>query len=171
MAAQAVENAVLEAIRRLGSDQQLAAEVVRQAREHLAHRREEHGRDVAVAEAALRRLNAEVTALAGDAVISSTARVDRLLDLQGQIQAAEHRLADLITEGRELEADQFDDADAVRALAEFDPVWASLTTREQIRLVQLLVAKVGLDGRTGKVTVDFRSAGIRDLCNGTTTQR
>src|ERR1019366_5401998 len=58
-----------------------------------------------------------------------------------QIQAAEHRLADLITEGRELEADQFDDADAVRALAEFDPVWASMTTREQTRLVQLLVAK------------------------------
>jgi len=171
VAAQAVENAVLEAIRRLGSNEQLAAEVVRQAREHLAHGREEHGRDVAVAEAALRRLNTEVTAIAGDAVISSTARVDRLLDLQGQIQDAEHRLADLITEGRELEADQFDDADTVRALAEFDPVWASMTTREQTRLVQLLVAKVGLDGRTGKVTVDFRSAGIRDLCNGTTTQR
>ena len=58
----------------------------------------------------------------------------------------------------------------MRALAEFDPVWASMTTREQTRLVQLLVAKVGLDGRTGKVTVDFRSAGIRDLCNGTTTK-
>jgi site-specific DNA recombinase len=92
------------------------------------------------------------------------------LDLQGQIQAAEHRLADLITEGRELEANQFNDADAVSALAEFDPVWAALATREQVRSVQLLVAKVGLDGRNGKVTVDFRSAGIRDLCNGTTTK-
>lgn len=83
--AQAVENAMLEAIRRLGSDQQLAAEVVREAGEHLARRREEHGSDVTVAEAALRRLNAEVTAIAGDAVINATARVDRLLDLQGQI--------------------------------------------------------------------------------------
>ena len=144
--------------------------MVRQAREHLVHRREEHGRDFAVAEAALRGLNAEVSALAGDAVISPTARVDRLLDLQGQIQAAEHRLADLITEGRELEADKFEDADAVRALAEFDPVWASMTTREQTHLIQSLVAKVGLDGRTGKVTVDFRSTGIRDLCNGSTTK-
>jgi len=170
VAAQAVENAVLEAIRRLGSDQQLAAEVVRQAREQLARRREDHDKDVAVAEAALRRLNAEVTAIAGDAVINATARVDRLLDLQGQIQVAEHRLANLMTEGRELEADQFDDAPAVRALAEFDPVWASLATREQTRLVQLLVARVGLDGRNDKVTVDFRSTGIRELCNGTTTK-
>ena len=170
VAAQAVENTVLEAIRRLGSDQQLAAEVVRQAREQLARRREEHGRDVTVAEAALRRLNTEVTANAGDAVINATARVDRLLDLQGQIQAAEHRLANLMTEGRELEADQFDEANALCALAEFDPVWASLTTREQTKLVQLLVAKVGYDGRNGKVTVDFRSAGIKELCEGDTTK-
>ncbi len=170
VAAQAVENAVLDAIRRLGSDPELAAEVVRQAREQLTRMREKHGNNVAVAENTLRSLNAEVTVLAGDAVITPTARVDRLLDLQGQIQAAEHRLADLITEGRELEADQFNDADAVKALAEFDPVWAALATREQVRLVQLLVAKVGLDGRNGKVTVDFRSAGIRDLCNGTTTK-
>jgi hypothetical protein len=68
---------VLAAIRRLGSDPQLAAEVVRQAREQLTRRREEHGKDIAVAETALRHLNAEVTALAGDAVINSTARVDR----------------------------------------------------------------------------------------------
>ena len=168
VAAQAVENAVLEAIRRLGSDQQLAAEVVRQAREQLAHLREEHGKDVAVADAELRHLNAEVTKIAGDAMINATARVDRLLDLQGQIQAAEHRLADLITEGRELDADQLDDADAVCALAEFNPVWASMTTHDQTRLVQLLIAKVGYDGRNGKVTVDFRSAGIKDLCDGTT---
>lgn len=75
-----------------------------------------------------------------------------------------------MTEGRELEADQFDEADALCALAEFDPVWASLTTREQMRLVQLLVAKVGYDGRNGKVTVDFRSSGIRDLCSGAATK-
>lgn len=170
VSAQAVENAVLEAIRQMGTDPRLAAEVVREAREQLARRREEHEKDVAVAETALRRLNAEVTALAGDAVLNATARVDRLLDLQGQIQAAEHRLANLMMEGRELEADQFDEADAVCALARFDPVWASLTTREQTRLVQMLVAKVGYDGRNGKVTVDFRSAGIRDLCSGIATK-
>ncbi len=120
---------------------------------------------------ALLRLKADTTALAGDAVISPTVRVDRLLDLHCQTQAAEHHLADLITEGRELDADQFNDADAVRAPAEFDPVWASLTTREQTRLVQMSIAKVGYDGQTGKVTVDFRWAGIKDLCNGTKTPK
>jgi len=107
-----------------------------------------------------------MTTLAGDTAMSSTARVDRLVDLQRQLQDAEHRLTQLAVESRELEADQIDEADASRALAEFHPVWQELTTREQVRLVQMLVAKVGYDGQTGKVTVDFRSAGIKELCEG-----
>jgi hypothetical protein len=74
-------------------------------------------------------------------------------------------------EGRELEADQIAEAHALRAMDEFTPVWKALTTCEQIRLIQMLVAKVGYDGRTGKVTVDFRSAGIKDLCDGATSTK
>ena len=55
----------------------------------------------------------------------------------------------------------------MQALEQFDPVWNSLTWREQARLVHLLIEKVGYDGRTGKVTVSFRSAGLKELCNGT----
>jgi hypothetical protein len=32
------------------------------------------------------------------------------------------------------------------------------------QMIHLLVAKVGYDGRTGKVTVNFRSAGAKQLC-------
>ena len=171
VSAPTIESTVLEAVRRLGTNPQLAAEVVRQAREQLAHRREQHGKEVAVAEATLRRLNAETTELAGETAMNPTARVDRLVDLQRQIQDAEHRLTQLATEGRELEADDLDEADALRVLAEFNPVWKALTTREQVRLIQMLVAKVGYDGQTGKVTVDFRSAGIKELCEGTSTRK
>ena len=54
----------------------------------------------------------------------------------------------------------------MHALERFDPVWNSLTTREQARLVHLLTEKVGYYGCTGKVAVSFRSAGLKDLCNG-----
>jgi site-specific DNA recombinase len=170
VSAPTMESAVLEAVRKLGTDPQLAAEVVRQAEAQLARRREQHGKDVGVSESALRRLNAETTELAGDAAMNSSARLDRLVDLQRQIQDAEHRLSQLAVESQELEADEIDEADALGALAEFDPVWDELTTREQLRLIQMLVAKVGYDGQTGKVTVEFRSEGIRDLCAGTTAK-
>jgi site-specific DNA recombinase len=170
VSAPAMESAVLGAVRKLGTDPQLAAEVVRQAEAQLARRREQHKKEVALAESALQRLNVETTASAGDTAMNPTMRLDRLVDLQRQTQEAEHRLNLLAVETRELEADQIDEADAMRALAEFHPVLDELTTREQVRLIQMLVAKVGYDGQTGKVTVDFRSEGIRDLCAGTTTK-
>lgn len=166
VSAPAMESAVLEAVRKLGTDPQLGAEVVRQATAQLERRREQHEKDVAVAESALQRLNVETTALAGDTAMDPTARLDRLVDLQRQIQEAEHRLNLLAVETLEIETDQVDEADALRTLAEFHPVWEDLTTREQIRLIQMLVAKVGFDGPTGRLTVDFRSAGIRELCKG-----
>jgi hypothetical protein len=48
-----------------------------------------------------------------------------------------------------------------QALEQFDPVWNSLTRREQARLVHLLIEQVGYDGRTGKVTASFRSVGLK----------
>ena len=48
----------------------------------------------------------------------------------------------------------------------FEPVWNSLRTHQQTRIVNLLVERVGYDGRTGKITVAFRSQGMRELCSG-----
>lgn len=49
------------------------------------------------------------------------------------------------------------------AVAAFDPVWESLTPREQIRIVQLLIERVEYDGRASQVSLTFRPAGIRAL--------
>ena len=53
-----------------------------------------------------------------------------------------------------------------RTLAEFDAVWSSMTTKEQEQMIHLLVAKVGYDGRTGKVAVNFSNTGVKELCQG-----
>lgn len=42
-------------------------------------------------------------------------------------------------------------------------VWGSLTPREQVRVVQLLVERVDYDGSKGKVSISFRPAGIKTL--------
>jgi hypothetical protein len=63
-----------------------------------------------------------------------------------------------------LYADRINANDLRTTLAEFDSIWSSLVAKEQEQLIQLLVAKVGYDGRTGKVTVNFRSAGAKELC-------
>ena len=86
--------------------------------------------------------------------------------LQREIEAAERRLAELGPEHDEFAADQIDAGDLRHTLAEFDAIWSSMTTKEQEQMIHLLVAKVGYDGRTGKVTVSFSNEGAREICQG-----
>ncbi len=54
--------------------------------------------------------------------------------------------------------------DEIRAtLAEFDDLWASLTPKEQARIIQLLVGRIEYDGGAGTVTITFRPSGVRTL--------
>ena len=48
---------------------------------------------------------------------------------------------------------------------QFDPLWEQLSTWEQERFIRTLVEQVRYDGKTGTVTLGFRSSGIKELCN------
>ena len=54
--------------------------------------------------------------------------------------------------------------EVARALQEFDGLWRELPSREQEQVIKSLVETVSYDGRTGTVTVGFRSAGLKQLC-------
>jgi site-specific DNA recombinase len=54
--------------------------------------------------------------------------------------------------------------EVARALQEFDGLWRELSPREQEQVIKSLVERVSYDGRTGTVTVGFRSAGLKQLC-------
>jgi site-specific DNA recombinase len=71
--------------------------------------------------------------------------------VQEQIHALQHQLRD--------------DNEAARALSVFDPVWESLTPREQARVVQLLVQQVDYDGAKSKVSIAFHPTGIKTLAD------
>ncbi len=73
------------------------------------------------------------------------------------------RRGEIRAEVAALKARQVDQADLCATLARFDPIWDSLTIREQARIFQLLVERVGYDGAKGAVAITFRSSGIRSL--------
>jgi site-specific DNA recombinase len=58
-----------------------------------------------------------------------------------------------------------DEEEARQALSAFDPVWESLTPKEQARVVGLLVEGVEFDGANGNVSVAFRPTGIETLAS------
>ena len=116
----------------------------------------------------LRQSNQALAREAADTSVDSGARFDRIVGIQKEIETTERRLAELAAERKAFDSERINAEDLRRTLAEFDAIWSSLTTKEQEQLIHLLVAKVGYDGRTGKVTVNFRSAGAKELCQGKT---
>jgi site-specific DNA recombinase len=57
------------------------------------------------------------------------------------------------------------EADVEKALAAFDPLWDTLTNREQARAVELLLKEVTYDVRSGKVVITFHPSWIQSLAN------
>jgi site-specific DNA recombinase len=164
VSAQAIETAVLDSIRRIGTDPKLAEAVAAEALDQMARRRRELDQEFDTHRRSLRQFNQALAREAADTSVDSGARFDRIVGIQKEIETTEHRLTELAAERKSCDQDRINANDLRSTLAEFDSIWSSLTTREQEQLIQLLVAKVGYDGRTGKVTVNFRSAGAKELC-------
>ena len=61
------------------------------------------------------------------------------------------------------EKQRIDEKELRRTMESFDEVWKAMNLEEQRALLRQLVEKVGYDGRTGKVTVSFKSAGVKEL--------
>jgi hypothetical protein len=83
-----------------------------------------------------------------------------------EISATEERIAILTAERTGLSSNHVNADDLRQILLEFDGLWGTLTTKEQEQLIRLLIAKVGYDGRSGKITINFSHEGAKELCQG-----
>jgi len=162
-----IETFVVEHIRGIGSSREIIGEAVRRLRAKSEERLKELYRERRVLEKTLKRLHARLRKLVGESwksISSSQLTTDQLADLHDQIRDNEQRLTAIREEIIVLERETVDEKDVIRALSVFNPVWEVLSVREQSRVIRLLIERIGCDGRDGKVTVTFRSLGIKELC-------
>ena len=162
-----IERFVVEQIKAVGHDPAFLREVVDQARiqaeSHLTHLDAEQRsleRDLAQWNAEVRRLVPQIRT--SDA---ESPAVARLADLKDRIHAAERRATEVREQIVAINRNVIDHQDVAKAMSKFDPVWETLTLREQARVVQLLVERVDYDGSTGKVVMTFHPSGIKTLAN------
>ena len=161
--AQRVEDSIVERIRSLGSDSRIAAETARKVHEQIEASTRETRVELKTAEKDLNRYQRELVMVA--AMPGNGLRTDRMADLQERIQTTEQRIAELRNDLDTLEAETVSPQELKQALEAFDPIWKTLNTSEQSRIIRALVERVGYDGRTGKIAVTFRSAGFKKLCD------
>jgi len=160
--AQEIEKFIIDQIRCIGKDPALLAETMKQTRMQGQKRIKELEVEKRGLERDLKRQNAALQKLVGHLATNGTA-TDRMADLQDRIRTAEQRATqvreELIALGREL----VDEREVARALALFEPVWETLSPREQVRIIRLLVERVDYDGEKGTVSVTYHPAGIKTL--------
>jgi site-specific DNA recombinase len=112
------------------------------------------------------RWQAEIhTLVTAGANNGSTPDIPRLADLQERIRIAELRSTEINEEISALDGERVSAGEVESALAAFDPLWETLTPREQARIVQLLVQRVDYDGAEGRVSITFHPSGIKTLAD------
>ena len=87
----------------------------------------------------------------------------RKAELAEQISAGDARVCELKREIVSREQD-YVNGESDKGIEAFDVLWKALNIQEQGLLLRQLIEKVGYEGRTGKVTVSFKSASIKELC-------
>ncbi len=155
MSAPPVEEAVVESIRRVGVHPEVLAETARLARqlaEITAGLREE-----------LNRTNGRVKNLKSQIARIRNPEAARLAEIREQLAAGETRAEELRKEILRREKQRIDEKELRRTMESFEDVWKAMNLDEQRNLLRQLVEKVGYDGRTGKITVSFKSAGVKEL--------
>ena len=164
----------MEQIRGISRNPAMMGEVLRQLADQNRRSSVDSDREKAAIERELEKLAQEMGGLAGLVSSPSPAArsaTDRLAALHERAAELEQRLAGVREKTGKAESQHVDSNDLQRTLEEFDPLWEQMTPLEREKFIGALVKQVSYDGNTGTVTVEFRSGGIRSLCeNGTARQ-
>lgn len=161
-----IERFVVEQIQAIGRDPRLVAETVRQACTQVNQRTAELeteeqrlGRELLGHQRDMQKLINQLDGTNASGIGMG------LADIQDRLQTAERRLRELRDEQVRLKHELIDETEAAKALAAFDPVWKTLSLREQARLLQLLIERIDYDGRDGTISITFHPSGIKALAD------
>ena len=156
-----LERFVVEQVKVIGKDTDLLAETLAESRRQ---REEAIGKlevEKRALERELQRHNNELRKLAGKDGLAT----DRMADIQDRIRITEQRATQVREQIIALSRELVDAREVGEACSLFDPVWETLSAREQARILHLLIERVDYDGPNGKVAITFHPTGIKTLAD------
>jgi len=109
------------------------------------------------------RLDAERRNVEDAVAAGAAGMVERLKTVERELAGLDQEVADARRDLAALDAGAIDPGELEHALAEFEPLWAELSTSEKARVLALLLARVTFDGESGEVEIRFRPGGPRLL--------
>lgn len=88
--------------------------------------------------------------------------------LHERISRAEQQLTKVRSHVAEIECQRIGKEDVDAAFADFDKLWNALSSREQARVLALLVARVEFDPADSTLAISFHPSAIKTLSDGST---
>jgi site-specific DNA recombinase len=90
---------------------------------------------------------------------------DQLAELQDRVRKNQDRINQINRELDEQSPEVIDDTDVAACLEHYQVLWETLSSREQARILNLLIERIRYDGESGNESVEitYRPGGIRSL--------
>ena len=157
VSAPAVEDAVVESIRRVGIHPEVLAETTRVARQRIIEAASALREELSTTNGRIKNFKSQLARV-------RNADESRLAELGANTAKEEARAVELRKEILRHEKMLVDEKVVRRTMESFDEMWKAMNLEEQRSLLGQIVEKVGYDSRSGKVTVSFKSASMKRLC-------
>jgi site-specific DNA recombinase len=157
-----IEAVVVDQIRCIARDSGLRDEVLRQARKDVEANICELTTQRQQLECQLGRDQAEIRRLV-EVDRPSSATTARIAELHERISRAEQELTRVRNRLEDTERQQITQSDVTAAFADFDGVWNALSSREQVKVLHLLVARVEFDATDSTIAITFHPSAIKTL--------
>jgi len=156
-----IERFVVEEIRAIGRDEGLIREVVEETRRIQTERIEELSDAERLLKQELKGYAKQARELAYQPFDprASTA----LASANERIAQIEQEITDVHRQLVNLRSANLGDSDVAEACRLFDPVWDVLTTREQRRIIRLLIERIDFDAAEETIAITFHPTGIQAL--------
>ena len=153
----AIKATVIKQISGIGSDARIVANTIAKVEQQRRANIADLHLEREVAQRALAEIGAELGKLSADRAVAAAERISQ----------TERRMKELSLELASLQRQSVEEGGLRITLSQFDLVWESLNSREQIRIISALIDRIGYNVETNKVSVGFRSKEIRGMCRGT----
>lgn len=145
-----IERFIVDQIRTMGSDDDLCTEVIAAVRGKIDETMESLDADRQTLVAEINRDYKQIEACDDPVALSRIGSNEkRLRDLDIEIE----RLQSAIPTSDEIE----------QVLVEFDSLWETLPTREQVKLIALLIERIDYDGSTSDIAIHFHPTALQAM--------
>jgi len=159
-----LERFVVEQIKAIGKDTNLLDETLEESRRQREVAIDKLEVEKRTLERELHRHNAELRVLAAKGK-SNGVTTDRMADIQDRIMITEQRATEVREQIVALSRELVDAREVGEVCSLFDPIWDTLTTREQARILHLLIERIDYDGTNSTVSITFHPSGIKTLAD------